>query len=233
VQDERRPRAELIEAVVDGDTVPSVTLANYTTPPSDPDNPRMSAERLEEARAKAEAHRTPGFHTTQPIQLSRYHHPPTPVLVAVVIAAVVIIAAGGVWLFAGGEEANVPASGETGTPANAMRPLPDHAGTDADESEASALIEGFLAAPAWDAASLDDFTRDWLTLPADQRELALDGTAGRRLREMLHERLLQERALEGLDREGNDAALAGQRKIVEFARAIGIEDRRFRVAEGQ
>ncbi|MDZ7736360.1 MAG: hypothetical protein U5P41_09830 [Gammaproteobacteria bacterium] len=67
-------------------------------------------------------------------------------------------------------------------------------------------------------------------MPQEQRETALQTTLARQLSDTLYSQLLEERALEGLDNSAGES-LAGQEKIVNFARDIGLEDRRLEVSE--
>jgi len=115
------------------------------------------------------------------------------------------------------------ATAEQTTEDQALQPLATTNG-----NPALRQLKQFLDAPQWSQQALDDFASRWQQLPREQRETALGTTLARQLSDELFRQLQEERALQGLD-DNNGNTLAGQQKIVDFARAIGLDDPRLEV----
>lgn len=230
----RQARAEYIQAIVTGEEGSgSLTQANYTSPPVVAGEETVTAAQLRNyEQTQIITNSDPGstlpHMQTQPIQLTDRSQPSTAVIAGVAAALLAIGIAIAIF-FSNGEEAVVDSAGaqaEAGnTPAAAMQPLASGSG-----NPALAQLQNFLSAPQWNQQALDDFVNRWQSLPATDRETALQTTLARELGDALYRQLLEERALDGLD-DTNTAG--GQEKIVDFARDIGLNDRRLEIPEPQ
>lgn len=223
----RSARAEYIETVLTADGADALTHANYTSPPTVAGEETVTAAQLREydqTRIISGNDPSPHQHMqTQPIQLSDGSQPSAVVIAAAVAGILILALVIGSTLFSGSE--NEPADAAAGmqgqkTQPAAMQPMSESSG-----NTALARLQAFLEAPQWTQQALDDFVSEWQSLPRDDRETALQTTLARQLGDALYRQLLEERALDGLDEAPADNT-SGQEKIVNFARDIGLQDRR-------
>lgn len=125
--------------------------------------------------------------------------------IAAVLAGIII------WLAVTGEETPAPSAPPADTPsANTI------------DSPASARIEAFLSAQAWDAQTLDAFISDWNSYSSGERFAALSSPSARLLRQAIQRQILEERALLGLGE--NEAARKRLQRILQFTQEVGLED---------
>ncbi len=232
----RRARAEYLDAVLNGDQTPGpLTQANYTSPKAVAGEETVTSATfrrgtedtriLMASRDPDEAGQQDPALQTQPIRLSDGSRNPV-YIIAGIIAGVLVLSIGVSVLLIGGDGSSEtsgvnpateqPAAGDT-------RPLTDTSG-----NAALAQLKAFLESPDWSQQALDDFVSHWQTLPQQQRDTALETTLARQLGDALFQQLQEERALQGLDDDATDSP-AGQKKIIDFAREIGLEDRRLEV----
>lgn len=233
----RRARADYLDAVLNGsDTPGSVTQANYTSPRAVAGEETVTEATFRQGTEETQILWRGGDSAkndeqephlqTQPIQLSD-HSLPTIYITAGIAAGVIILIIGASLLFMGDEEAatsaTTPAATEQAATEEAVQPIATDNG-----NAALRQLKQFLDSPQWSQQALDDFASRWQTLPHEQREAALETTLARQLSDELFRQLQEERALQGLD-GNNGNTLAGQQKIVDFARAIGLDDPRLEV----
>ena len=87
------------------------------------------------------------------------------------------------------------------------------------------LISRFLAVNQWNDPALDSFIIEWHRSPVEVLTAIRGVDEYSRLSNAIYKRLLEERALSGLDNaEQGDRK---QRRLFEFAQSIGIDDPRF------
>lgn len=235
----RRARAEYLDAVLNGDQTPGpLTQANYTSPRAVAGEETVTSATfrrgtedtriLMTSRDPDEAGQQDPALQTQPIRLSDGSRNPV-YIIAGIIAGVLVLSIGVSLLLTGGDDSsetsgvNPAAEQPTAAGDNTLEPLTDTSG-----NAALAQLKAFLESPDWSQQALDDFVSHWQTLPQQQRDTALETTLARQLGDALFQQLQEERALQGLDDDATDSP-AGQKKIVDFAREIGLEDRRLEV----
>jgi hypothetical protein len=95
---------------------------------------------------------------------------------------------------------------------------------------AQQLLSEFLAQRNWAASgNLDAFIRNWQNLPAETRAAAAGTLELNQLTNAIYKQLLEERALSGIG--DAEAALNRQKKLIEFAAQVGINDPRIAMPE--
>lgn len=231
----RRARADYLHTIIEGEEPPgSLTQASYTSPKAVAGEETVTAAALHDKEQKqkiSEQDPAPAEHLqTTPIQLTDNSRNPVYISAGIIAAILVIVILAS--LLFGGKEAERAGAAEDSSQATAAPAEPETASmqplADSNSNNALAMLKEFLDSPAWNQQALDDFADRWQELPRDERETALQTTLARQLSDALYRQLLEERALQGLDEDGN-TSLAGQEKIVDFARAIGLKDRRLEV----
>ncbi len=238
----RRARADYLESVLNGNDPPgSVTQANYTSPKAVAGEETITeatfrrgteeTQILWRAGDKNQSGEQEPYLQTQPIQLNDRSLPNVYITAGVAAGAIVLLV-GASLLFMGDDEpatSSAPAATATEQTAEdqALQAIASNNG-----NSALRQLKQFLDAPQWSQQALDDFASRWQQLPREQREAALDTTLARQLSDELFRQLQEERALQGLD-GNNGNTLAGQQKIVDFARAIGLDDPRLEVTEAE
>jgi hypothetical protein len=85
------------------------------------------------------------------------------------------------------------------------------------------LIADFLTQKNWSEDSLDTFLNSWSALSQEERDSAKPSKRMQRMHDSIYKQFLEEKALSSIDSE--KAALK-QEKLIEFAKAIGIDDSR-------
>ncbi len=95
---------------------------------------------------------------------------------------------------------------------------------------AQALIQEFLDKKDWSDAGLNSFKAQWQKLTPAQQAAATGTMQLSQLKNTIYKKLLEERALSGLG--DDEQALNKQRRLVEFAENIGINDPRIRLPSG-
>lgn len=230
----RRARADYLDAILKGNETPgSITQASYTSPKAVAGEETVTAASLQDEQKKrqyAAQDSAPAEHLqTRPIQLSDHSRNPVFISAGIITAVLVLIIAGSLLLGGDDSGGNRATTGAANTAQQSgstdLRPL-----AETDTNAALVQLQEFLDSPRWSQQALDDFADRWQALPQQQRETALQTTLARQLGDALYSQLLEERALEGLDNNAPES-LAGQEKIINFARDIGLEDRRLEVGE--
>ncbi len=90
------------------------------------------------------------------------------------------------------------------------------------------LIAQFLSEKNWSEESLDKFVTDWTTLNAEERLSASQTKRMQRMTSSIYKQFLEEKALANIDEE---KAIMKQQKLIEFAKAIGINDPRLMIEQ--
>ena len=85
------------------------------------------------------------------------------------------------------------------------------------------LIGNFLRQKNWNEESLDNFVSQWTALSAEERLSASQTKRMQRMMSSIYKQFLEEKALASIDSE---QAISKQKKLIEFASAIGINDSR-------
>lgn len=230
----RRARADYLQSILEGNDPPgSLTQASYTSPKAVAGEETVTSAALhdeQEQKKFAEQDPSPAEHLqTTPIQLTANSHNPVFISAAVIAGILVLFIVAGV-LFSGDEgEATAPGNKAAATTETTQQdPAATQPLAETRSNNALSMLKDFLDSPEWSQQALDDFAGRWQNLPQEQRENALQTTLARQLSDALYRQLLEERALQGLD-NGGSSSVAGQKKIVSFARDIGLEDRRLEV----
>lgn len=157
------------------------------------------------------------------------HSPPHPepdagsrnLLIPAIVAVVLLVIGITVFLLAsGGDTDEVPA----GVDAQVQPTTPDK------PNEAQLLVRDLLNQRNWTTqANLDTFMGKWLALPADTRAASMNTLELNQLTTAIYKQLLKERALSGIGNETE--AKDKQRKLIDFANKIGIDDPRIKMTE--
>lgn len=209
----RQARAKLIEGILAGE-IP-LQENNYLPP--------LSAETTESTLEHPPSSHTYKKKATDlpPMRSARTQ---TPVhggkrkipLISLSLLGLIIVAALAIYLASSGKDGKPP-----GGTANA--------GAVTDNSAGRTLITAFLQQKSWTEESLDNFVAEWRALPQEDRSAAAGSVELGQLTNAIYKQLLAEEALTGLD--NGDDALKKQRRLVEFARSIGIDDQRISLPE--
>ena len=85
------------------------------------------------------------------------------------------------------------------------------------------LIADFLTQHNWTEENLDNFIKSWSALSQEERDSAKPSKRMQRMHDSIYKQFLEEKALSSIDSE--KAALK-QEKLIEFAKAIGMDDSR-------
>lgn len=85
------------------------------------------------------------------------------------------------------------------------------------------LIADFLKQKNWTEDSLDIFLNSWSTLSQEELDSAKPSKRMQRMHDSIYKQFLEEKALSSIDSE---KAVLKQEKLIEFAKAIGIDDSR-------
>ena len=98
-------------------------------------------------------------------------------------------------------------------------------------TRAKTLIQEFLQNNKWDNDSLDTFLRAWTALSETDQKSIKGSMVLNRLTNAIYNRLLEERAIIGLDTTASEtsADINKQDRLVFFARQLGINDDRIRI----
>ena len=94
---------------------------------------------------------------------------------------------------------------------------------------ASELIEGFLNSHDWSEEQLQQFISHWNNLTPDELAKGLTPPLSIRLANAIYKQLLEERSLFGIGND--DAIIARQQTLVDFAEGLGMDDPRLQVRE--
>jgi hypothetical protein len=94
---------------------------------------------------------------------------------------------------------------------------------------ASELIEGFLNSHDWSEEQLQQFISRWNNLTPDELAKGLTPPLSIRLANAIYKQLLEERSLFGTGND--DAIIARQQTLVDFAEGLGMDDPRLQVRE--
>jgi hypothetical protein len=215
ITDYRHARAELIQSILDADeTVPPLTQANFTLSADDDNDNKTQTATARTLSSSRITRKLPPEPVTTPIKLGRDWRIPAgagvSVLILIVISVVLLRSPG------------TPGEDATEAAEQADEPIPVISSGE-PENQAVAMLREFTAAPRWDQTTLDAFVEEWQSLPAEQRETALESTAARRLADMLNRQLVEERALRGSDSETLQMI---EERTLQFASDLGIQDRR-------
>lgn len=96
-------------------------------------------------------------------------------------------------------------------------------------TSASELIEGFLNRRDWSEEQLQQFISRWNNLTPEELAKGLTPPLSIQLANAIYKQLLEERSLFGTG--NNDAIIARQQILVDFADALGMDDPRLQVRE--
>src|SRR3990172_6985610 len=96
---------------------------------------------------------------------------------------------------------------------------------------ATELMEEFLQRRNWSNESLQQFTAQWNNLIPDDQASGLASPLSIQLTNAIYKQLLEDRALFGTG--DDDAIMARQHALVDFAKGIGIDDPRLKVREAE
>ena len=132
-------------------------------------------------------------------------------LPAIAAAVVALVAVGGYFALSGGD----------GRPT----PQPPTAATPAAGSDARKLVEDFIDRKDWQAPAVDEFKASWLAADTGQRLEIEQSPLFRHLADATHAQIMEEQALAGLSNSMD--ALTQQRRLIDFANAMGFNDPRF------
>lgn len=91
-----------------------------------------------------------------------------------------------------------------------------------DTSAGRTLITAFLQKKSWTEESMRNFVADWRALPQEARMAAAGSVELGQLTNAIYKQLQAEEALSSID--NGDEATKKQRRLVQFARSIGIDD---------
>ena len=95
--------------------------------------------------------------------------------------------------------------------------------------QASELIDGFLNRRDWSEEQLQQFISRWNNLTPEELAKGLTPPLSIQLANAIYKQLLEERSLFGTG--NNDAIIARQQTLVDFADALGMDDPRLQVRE--
>lgn len=95
-------------------------------------------------------------------------------------------------------------------------------------SEAKMLIQTFLSNKSWSESKLETFLGEWDALPGTSKSGIESSVEIAQFASAIYKKLLEERALSGLS--GDNSNLDKQRKLIDFAKQIGITDPRIALA---
>jgi hypothetical protein len=98
-----------------------------------------------------------------------------------------------------------------------------------DNVTAAELVEDFLNGHDWSGEQLQLFVSRWNNLPEDELTKGLTPPLSIQLANAIYKQLLEERSLFGT--ANNDTIIARQQILVDFARALGMDDPRLQVRE--
>lgn len=214
----RRARTELIQSILEADNTDTpLTQANYTAPMADEDSRTetltATARTLSSTRIVRDLPPEPA---PQPIKVGTDWRIPTVAGAIIILLLLIVIAL----LLFGGNESAIDETSDTVTPIESATTTLN---IDDPDNQAIAMLQSFTAAPRWDQDTLDTFVEEWLALPQEQRDTALESTASRRLADLLNRQLVEERALRSADSEILQMI---EERTLRFAAQLGLQDRR-------
>ena len=215
----RKSRAALLQGIVSGEIE---LRANDYLPPVIPKQDFPNAE-IDEQSTKADGDITE-FHAETQAAPSSVKKTPEGRQKFIIIGSGLLI---GIVLLIALSPDNKETGTTTGKTASVEQNRPV---THAAPGEAQKLIQDFLEKKDWSDTGLSNFKTRWQSLTTAQQAAATGSIQLSRLTNSIYKKLLEERALSGLSND--EEALNKQRKLLEFANNIGINDPRIRLPEG-